>query len=630
MYRYADVPICLCNNLSMKKRIFFQVQSSAHRLISTSAHQHISTSAHQHISTSTHQLISTSDHQHISTSAHRIISTLIYLLISTLIYSCAQVVAPGGGKKDISPPEVVKYIPDSASLNFKSKSIEILFDEFIQLKDLNNQLIISPPLENTPDIMVKNKTLSIDFDKEEKLKPNTTYAINFGNALQDIHENNPKGNFKYIFSTGSFIDSLIVKGKIENAFDHKTEKGILVMLYSDFRDSVIYKNKPDYFAKTKDDGTFQIDNVRKSNYKLLALKETNANYKYDSETESIGFMDSLMDVSKNATILLDVFQEPVKKLFLKKSIYNSYGKIVFIFSKSADSISIKPLNQRMNDKDIFLEYSKNKDTLNYWFRNADKDSIILLVNNGYKILDTLEYKMIKKEEALKNKKNPLKLALLNSPAGNQGFDLSAEFKISFNHPIDSNLFKNIHPEIKLFEDTILQKDYKNLFYRQESNNTISLNIKRVISGGVEKSGPVVFKENTNYHLLIPPGTFTDIFGLTNDTIKIDFKTREQKFYGTLKLKIEIPETKGNYVVQLIDERENPVRISNIKKSETLFWEYLYPKKYKIKIIYDTNANYKWDTGDLLKKRQPEKVIYNAEPINTRPNWDLELDWKISS
>lgn len=566
----------------------------------------------------------------VSRSANWRIGKFVYLLIGTLIYSCAQVVAPGGGDKDITPPKVVKYIPDSASLNFKSPYIAVFFDEFIQLKDLNNQLIISPPLENSPDIKVKNKTLTIDFDKDEILKPNTTYSISFGNALQDIHENNPIDNFKYIFSTGNFIDSVIVKGKIENAFDHKTNKGVLVMLYTDFSDSVIYKKKPDYFAKTKEDGTFQIDNIRTDKYKLLVLKDANTNYKYDSENESVGFIDALIDVSEKKNILIDMFQEPVKKLFLKKTIYNSYGKISFIFNKTADSIRITPLNATFNDTDIFLDYSKNKDTLNYWFRKDDKDSIILQVKNGNKIIDTVEFKIIKKEDALKNKRNPLKLVVANSSGGNMNFDLNSEFKVVFNNPLDPVLFKNnISKEINLIEDTIPIKDYKNLFYTLEPFNTVSINNKVIGKDGSTKAVPVVFKENTNYHLFIPPGTFTDIFGLTNDTIKIDFKTREEKFYGTLKLTLDIPVTTGNYIVQLLDEKENIVRESNINKSETLFYEYLHPKKYKLKIIYDTNANYKWDTGNLLQKQQPEKVIYNAEPVNTRPNWDLELEWKVA-
>lgn len=555
---------------------------------------------------------------------------LYWFICLLLLVSCAQVVAPGGGKKDVTPPTVVKYIPDSASLNFKSKSITVFFDEFVQLKDLNNQLIVSPPLENALDIKVKNKTLTIDFDKDEILKPNTTYSISFGNALQDIHENNPIDNFKYIFSTGSFIDSLVVKGKVNNAFDHKTEKGVLVMLYRDFSDSVIYKRKPDYFAKAKEDGTFQINNLRNDKYKLLVLKDANANYKYDSENESVGFIDSLVDASEMKNILISVFQEPVKKLFLKKTIYSSYGKITFVFNKPADSIKVIPLNNTFSEKDVFLDHSKNKDTLNYWFRNEDKDSIILQVKNGNTILDTVEFKIIKKEDALKSRgRSPLKLLVMNSPGGNQNFDLNAEFKIVFNNPIDPDLFSGVaNKEIKLFEDTALIKDHKNLFYTHGPLNTISIKNKVVGKDVNSEAVPVVFKENTGYHVLIPPGTFTDIFGLTNDTIKIDFKTREAKFYGTLKLNIDIPETKGNYIVQLLDEKESIVRESHINKSATLFYEYLYPKKYKLKVIYDNNANYKWDTGNLLQKQQPEKVIYNAEPVNTRPNWDLELEWNL--
>ena len=611
---------------------------------------------------------------------HIHLRTPLFLFVCSLIYSCAQVVAPGGGKRDTTPPKVLSYMPDSASLNFKSKYIEITFDEFIQLRELNNQLIISPPMENAPDIKVKSKTLYINIDKKEQLKPNTTYVINLGNALQDIHESNAKENFKYIFSTGSFIDSLIVKGKVENAFDHKTEKGILVMLYSDFNDSTIYKKKPDYFAKTTDDGSFQINNVRDGKYKLLALKDANANYKYDAETERIGFVDSLirpvesderkpsiiisqgdLDLAKmaskdtlgkskkiaveskkiepkktNKNILIEMFQEPPKKLFLKKSIYNSFGKIVFVYNKPADSIHIQPINYKFNDGDVLLDYSKNKDTLNYWFKNIDKESLILQVSNGNKIMDTVEFKLIKKEDALKSRKNPLKLFLLNSPGGNQNFDLNAGVKLFFNNPIAK---WNEQP-IQFKEDSLSwSKKSKKLSYdvNFQSVSLLSLDYAHIVdvkseqgktTSVPEQSLLTTWKENTKYHLFIPPGTFTDFFGLTNDTLKIDFKTREENYYGTLKLNISIPETKGRYIVQLIDEREIVVRENIIKKTETLNYSYLYPQKYKLKIIYDTNSNNKWDTGNLLQKQQPEKIIFDTAPVNVRSNWDMELDWKV--
>jgi hypothetical protein len=545
-----------------------------------------------------------------------------------LFNSCAQVVAPTGGKIDKVPPRVVKYLPDSAALNFNSKGIIIFFNEFVQLKDLNNQLLISPPLEFMPDVKAKNNTVTFDFDKSEKLKSNTTYSINFGNAIQDIHENNAIENFKYVFSTGSFIDSLIVKGKVETAFDHKTEKGVLVMLYKDQSDSVIYKTTPDYFGKTKEDGSFLISNVAEGRYKVMALKDANANYKYDTETESIGFADTLLNVNSNTTINLSTFLQPPKKLFLKTAFHNYYGNILLIFNKPADNILVKPLNPHLDEKDIFIDISKNKDTLNYWFRNVDNDSIIVQVSSNNQVIDTLSFKTVKKAEALKtNRGNPLKFRLVSSPDKNQNLDLNSELQFTFSHPIDPVSIEALKTkEIQLMEDSILYNGYNDLFYQQKGINAFVL--RKKTDKGTEPILPVL-KENTKYHLLIKPGTFTDIFGFTNDSIQINFKTREEKQYGSLKVKIDIAETEGNYIVQLLDEKENIIRETNISKAETLNYLYLLPKKYKLKVIFDDNKNHKWDTGNLLKKQQPEKVVYNAETITARPNWDLDLEWKVN-
>ena len=548
-------------------------------------------------------------------------SNALFLIVCIMFYSCAQVVTPGGGKKDITPPKVVKYTPDSAQINFNAKAIQISFDEFVQLKDLNSQLIISPPLKTTPDITIKGKTLNIVFDKKDTLKPNTTYCVSFGNAVQDITESNPIDNFKYIFSTGTYIDSCKVKGKVENGFNHTADKGILVMLYSNFNDSVVYKQLPDYFAKTKEDGAFQITNVKEGKYKMVVLKDGNANYKYDGESESIGFIDAPIDVTKKENILIDIFQETPKKLYLKKNTYDSYGKIVFVFNRGADSLQINPINFTFKDNDVRFQYSQNKDTLSYWFRNIDKESLKLQLKNGFRVMDTLEYKLITKEEALKSRRNRLALMLTNNFNGNQAFDLNGEMKLAFNHTIEKmgedNLYiKKNGDDIILKEDTVIMK---NIFHTPFS-----------VPGNESVVAPfdVKFKESTKYHLYIPSGTFTDFFGLKNDTLKIDFKTQEEKFYGTVKLKVTIPEAKGQYIIQLLDEKENIVRESIIKAGQIINYNYLHPQQYKLKLIYDDNKNGKWDTGNYLQKIQPEKVIYYSGIITIRSNWDLDLEWKI--
>ncbi|MGZ4048515.1 MAG: Ig-like domain-containing protein [Bacteroidia bacterium] len=563
-----------------------------------------------------------------------IIRSSAYLLICTLAYSCAQVVAPGGGKKDTTPPRVVSYSPDSASLNFKSKNILITFDEFVTLKDLNTQLIISPPLAKTPDVTAQKKTLSIVFDKDEILKPNTTYCISFGNAVQDLNENNPKENFKYIFSTGDFIDSLTLKGRVQNGFNLSTEKGILVLLYSDYSDSAVYKGQPDYFAKTDADGNFQINNIKAGKYKLAAIKDANNNYKYDGESEQIGFVDSLIDISKKNTILINLFQEPSKKVYLKKRTHDSYGKVTLVFSQGSDSIKVNPLSD-MKDVQTFSQFSKNKDTLVYWLKNFLKDSLILQVKNGNKILDTVGFKFIKMEDALKSRRNPLKLQLVSSPNGNQGFDLNSNFILKFSDPISSI---NKDARVQLKEDTIISpKKFNGLAYYLafESDPLVhifdtTVSVEDPDNPGTFIAAPIKFKENTKYHLLILPGTVTDIFGLKNDSLVIDFKTKEEKYYGTVKLTITVPEAKGQYIIQLLDEGGNLVRENVIVKSKVLNYGYLYPKKYKLKLIYDDNNNGKWDTGNYLQHTQPEKVIYNSELINIRSNWDAELNWAITN
>jgi uncharacterized protein (DUF2141 family) len=529
-------------------------------------------------------------------------------------------VAPGGGKKDTTAPVILKYSPDSATLNFTAKTIEINFDEYIQLKDLNNQLIISPLLSKTPDIDVKGKTLIVEFDKDEVLKSNTTYCISFGNAVTDVNEGNPVENFQYIFSTGTFIDSLIVKGKVQSAFDHKTEKGLLVMLYSDLTDSVIYKSQPDYFAKTKADGSFEINNVKNGTYKIVAIKDANANYKYDVENESIAFTDSLVNPSDKKTINLELFQEPAKKVFLKKATHPSYGKFDFVFSQGSDSIRINNLSNDLKGVQEYVEFSKNKDSLSYWITNYQKDSIVLQLSNGNKIIDTLEFKFINKEDALKAKRNPLKLSVISSPDGSKNFDLNKNVILDFSNPIKSIANTN-GTQIKMDSSKIASAKIEFVIF-----NDFRTTVNTIISDSVTKNSS--WRENTNYQLYIPPNTFTDIFNLSNDSITVDFKTRELKYYGTLKLNITIPETKNSYIVQLIDEQGNVTREDFIKKSEVLNYDYLQPKKYKLKIIVDDNNNQKWDTGNYMQHQQAEKVIFNSELINVRSNWDMELDWKV--
>ncbi len=222
------------------------------------------------------------------------IQKLIYLLIISAIFfsGCAKIVAPTGGPKDEDHPLIVEIDPPDNTVNFDSKKINITFNEYIQLKDLNNNLIISPPLEEKPDIQRKGKTLVIEF--MEELKDSTTYNIYFGNSVQDYNEGNPIENFQYVLSTGSYIDSLSITGQVINSFNLLPEEGVFVMLYKDFEDSVPIKQIPLYISKTNEEGIYRINNIGNNQYKLFCLRDFNKNYLFDLPNEDIAFLDSLV------------------------------------------------------------------------------------------------------------------------------------------------------------------------------------------------------------------------------------------------------------------------------------------------------------------------------------------------
>lgn len=221
------------------------------------------------------------------------IHLVLLLFFSIFILSrCAKMVAPTGGPKDEEHPLIVKAEPPFNSVNFDQKKINITFNEFIQLKDLNSNLVVSPPMEEKPDVTIKGKTLEIELISE--LQDSTTYNLYFGNSVQDFNEGNPIENFEYVFSTGEYIDSLSIKGQVINSYNLLPEEGVFVMLYKDYEDSVPLKQLPIHVSKTNKDGFFQINNISNNTFKLFCLRDANKNYLFDLPNEDIAFIDSLI------------------------------------------------------------------------------------------------------------------------------------------------------------------------------------------------------------------------------------------------------------------------------------------------------------------------------------------------
>ena len=538
-----------------------------------------------------------------------LLSCFIYFGVSMLLLSCAQVVAPTGGEPDVVPPKVVKSNPENYSTNFSGKKIQINFSEYITLKDMNSQLLISPPLKNTPETNVKNKSLTVEF--EDTLKPNTTYTFSFGNSIVDFTEGNALENYQFVFSTGYYLDSLAVTGNVQKAFDHSVEKGILVMLYAlekTSADSFPYHERPDYFGKTNDLGNYVINNIKPGKYKIFALKEGNSNYLFDSDDEQIGYVDSVLEITKSLSVDLSLFQEQKSKLYLKKPVKNLEGLLIVALSKPVKTIAIESLLPAQKFVWSSTEISANKDTLKFWYAGADGDSLKfkLLVNE--QVLDTIEVKIPRKESNKGKGDHSIEIQIKTNVNSDGTLDLNKKIRLLFAQPI------------KKFNSSRI------LLSNRKDSVSFELNFIDTLKRVAELDAKLI--ADSVYKLFIPQGVFEDYNGLKNDTNRISFRMLTSRDYGTLKLNVKLGSS-VNYLLQLLDEKENVLHQRTLSKSEIVFYEYLKPGTYKFKLLEDLNENKKWDTGKFLEKKQPEKIRYFGNTLTVRANWDLEEIWDLS-
>ena len=527
-----------------------------------------------------------------------------------LIASCAVIITPGGGPKDSSPPFVVEYQPDSAATNFNAKRIIIRFNEYVQLTDLNNQLIVSPQLNEQPDVTIRKKEIVIDMP--DSLLPNTTYTISFGSAIKDITENNVLDNFRYVFSTGPAIDSLTVSGNVKNASSLTGEKNVLVMLYRSTGDSVPYKERPYYFTKTRPDGSFRINNLKAGTYKAFALDDKNQNYMYDNSDERIAFSDSLIVLQNNLDSLsLKMFRELPSKQ--KRVAVNqiSVGHISLVYARPISQFQISTNLSEEEKKNLYIQKSANNDSIDLWLGTVTSDSLEITVRDGTSFTDSVELEL---EHPGKKKTNSgrgggnaeaRKLRIATNIAGSQ-FPLGKTLQVNSTIPVK-----------ELNKDLILLLRGKDTL---KAGLTISDNRHAIYISNT-------FMEDSSYTLLLKPGAVTDWFGQKSDTLLQKFHIPAASEYGTLKVSLNgIP--KGNYILQLLNEKGNLIQDSLIQGETTISFKYINSGNFLLKLISDENKNGKWDTGNYLQHQQAENVRYYTKPIKMRTGWDMDVEWNF--
>ncbi|PKP18926.1 MAG: hypothetical protein CVU07_00920, partial [Bacteroidetes bacterium HGW-Bacteroidetes-23] len=306
------------------------------------------------------------------------------LLITVLFTGCAKRGFITGGMKDTIPPILKLSEPKNFSTNFKGNVIKLQFDEYVKLKDINKQLIISPPMKTQPLIspMVASKEITITI--KDTLLENTTYSFNFGKSIQDNNEGNPYQQFKYIFSTGTYIDSLEINGTIKDAFDSKTDNFVSVMLYEKnekFNDSVVYKEFPRYITNTLDSSkTFKLENLKEGNYLLVAMKDVSSNNKFDPKSDKIAFFSETITVPSESAYELELFKEVLPFKPMKPS-QASGNRIIVGHEGKADNLKTELKNGNEIIPTIVTPF-QGKDSVQIWFKPIKTDSLSLKINRN--------------------------------------------------------------------------------------------------------------------------------------------------------------------------------------------------------------------------------------------------------
>lgn len=522
----------------------------------------------------------------------------LLLFSCVLLFShCAKKGSPDGGPKDSIPPIIVKSNPENFVTQFEENEIRVYFDEFIKLKDLQQNLIVSPPLTYQPIITPITSAKVLKIKIQDTLKENTTYVFNFGKSIVDNNEENAFDYFKYVFSTGTYIDSLSLKGRVNDLLLPALEDKATVMLYEfseEFNDSIIYNEKPTYIATTKEkDPSFELTNLKEGKYVLIALLEDPSNYTFQPKKDKIAFHSSPITLPGDSSVVLNLFKE-IPDYQLARTSHISKNKIAFGYEGIVDSLEITPITKMPDDFSFRILKDSERDSLNYWFKPAIDPEItdtLMFEVRHQEIIDTA---IVRVKDLFADS---LQLKMLSSAT------LIPRDTVFFgiNTPLDS-----IYPErITVMDSDSTFLDFEAILDRKM--NRISLLFDK--------------NDEARYRATILPGALVDFFGNKNDSLESNMRTRALSDYGTINFKMKNLE-EFPVIIELVDQNQKVHATEYLRENKEVYFDYLNPGIYYLRILYDENGNKSWDSGNYLEKRQAEKVIYYPKTIEIRSNWSL--------
>ncbi|MBR3939253.1 MAG: Ig-like domain-containing protein [Bacteroidales bacterium] len=525
------------------------------------------------------------------------------VVLSAFFFSCANVGYPSGGEVDKTAPKATAFEPTNETKNFTSNNIVIHFDEYIQLKDVDNQVLISPPFEHKAEIVAKGKYVSIKI--KDTLLPNTTYLFQFKNAIVDNNEGNALPSLDYVFSTGDHLDSLSVKGKVVDGLTLKPDENIAVLLYSEFTDSAIAKSHPVYMTKTDKNGVFKFKYLKQGLYKIIALKDDDRSLTYNNASEKMAFStDTILPAyiidsvdTADSGLILHTFLPEVGEQRITDSKMTKSGKaIITTLYPLVNATITSPENE------LITVLNKSCDTLEVW-TTKPTDSLTLMIKDLSGIDDTLKLRYFKKK-GRQGKENFYKT---NAKATVPYFD---SIKMTFTNPIDSVMDNGKIVCVQTKTDTF----YTSLILDQARLHALVA---------------LKLQPDSSYTMLIPKGKIVDIYGTPNDSITLKTKANTPNDYGAITIKLVPATDTVQYIIQLLTEKDEVIA-EKIYTGNALTFLNITAGKYKIRAILDVNANGQWETGNYWQHLQPEEVYYFPKTLELRNNWEIEETFDIES
>ena len=521
----------------------------------------------------------------------------LLVLFAFAMWGCAKIVPPDGGERDTMPPILVGVFPPALSTNFQSEEIYFMFDEFVQLNDVYNQLIVSPPLERRPEIRIKKRGILVKLN--EKLLPNTTYTFNFGDGVGDLTENNPAKDLIYVVSTGEVIDSLGLSGKVTDAYTGLPLEKVKIMLYKNRSDTMPLKQKPFYFGQTDDQGVFDIGYMADGNYQIFALNEENNNYLYDDlGGEGIGFQEDPVQPV-----------EPSDSLFepLKFRIAKAKDTVQYVQEYQTDSTGFAKVLyfQRPGFPELYLPnvnmacasaQAEKHDTVFFWTEGISNELLEAVIVDDQVFYDTLE---------LKNFQVP-KRPLNWTSAPKKSVRAEDTIRFKFDRPIglvDTSLWNWMLDSVP----TAVNYSFEGF--------EVLVSTKNATDG-----------QKLQYTAL--PGTITSREGFPCDTLQGDVTFYQDDHYGSLTIRLSESLT-DDWILELTDASGETKQRRRMNGEQVLNYERLLPDTYKLRLVRDVNKNGEWDTVDFETKSQPEIVVNMQEEIKLRSNWEMEVEWNLS-